>query len=354
MPAQDLICGLSDAHNGGRSVVCVITRTGSRVAYKPKPLELDGELIRLSKWIDTVAAGDDRLALFIPRVLAMGPYGWTEWIEPLPCESESEAKLSYARTGSLLCVLHHLYAIDVHRENLIAHGDRPYFIDSETLMQPMARGSAGSGIEETSASYRLEQLLADSVLRTGMVPAWVFSNSREQSLDESGLGGTGLEAFERVPVWRNINSDWMELEYVAPEEGGAVFSNNVVRIGGRALDSSAYVSEIVDGYRAMYDLILTNREIWKEDGGFLDTLSRQDVRFVFRPTQVYATILAHALTPNCLRSGEKRSMVLDRLAVGYLSFPEKPAVWDLLKSEIAALEQCDIPFFTVKVSETAL
>ncbi|RYG46667.1 type 2 lantipeptide synthetase LanM, partial [bacterium] len=40
--------------------------------------------------------------------------------------------------------------------------------------------------------------------------------------------------------------------------------------------------------------------------------------------------------------------------VGYLSFPEKPAVWDLLKSEIAALEQCDIPFFTVKVSETAL
>ena len=45
----------------------------------------------------------------------------------------------------LLAVLHALGATDVHRENLVAAGDRPVLVDAETVMHPQLLDTGATG-----------------------------------------------------------------------------------------------------------------------------------------------------------------------------------------------------------------
>ena len=88
--------------------------------------------------------------------------------------------------------------------------------------------------------------------------------------------------------------------------------------------------------------------------GPLALWAHQQVRFVLRPTRIYYDILERLLHPNFLQDGLTRSIELDVLSQGYTKADSDTRFWAMLKVEIDALEQVDIPYFQANVSSDAL
>ncbi len=86
----------------------------------------------------------------------------------------------------------------------------------------------------------------------------------------------------------------------------------------------------------------------------LAVFEHQQVRFIFRATRIYFTILQQAWSPDYLRNGVDYSIELDRLSQAYLVAQEKPNAWPILQAELQAMEQSDIPFFTAPANGDAL
>jgi type 2 lantibiotic biosynthesis protein LanM len=196
---------LSDHHHNGRSVAAITFESGLKIMYKPKNLGLEKAYFQLLDWLN-------KQDIFLPfkllQVIDCSTYGWVEFAETSPCQSEDELRRYYQRSGILLCLVYVLEGTDLHRENIIACGEHPVLIDHETLMHPRVRV-----VEEqdtiNSARYIANQQIYNSVFRTGLLPQWEMG-PENQKYDASGLGGIGQqETFFRVPRWHNINKDMM-------------------------------------------------------------------------------------------------------------------------------------------------
>ena len=72
-------------------------------------------------------------------MLDRSTHGWVEFVEHLPCRDHDEARRYYERAGMLLCLFYVLEGTDCHYENIIASGEYPVLIDTETLMHHRAR-----------------------------------------------------------------------------------------------------------------------------------------------------------------------------------------------------------------------
>jgi type 2 lantibiotic biosynthesis protein LanM len=99
---------------------------------------------------------------------------------------------------------------------------------------------------------------------------------------------------------------------------------------------------------------VAQREAFLATDGPLTALAHQQIRCVFRPTQVYASVLQKSLQPQCLRDGADRSIEIDVLSRALLWSESKHPFWPLLKAELQALEQMDIPYFTADSDSDAL
>jgi type 2 lantibiotic biosynthesis protein LanM len=331
---------ISDPHNRGRSVIALTFASGLKLIYKPKDLSLEVAYFQLLTWFNQ---HNPPLPLKLLKVINRSTYGWVEYVENLPCQDEEEAKRYYQRTGMLLCILHVLEGTDCHNENLIANGEHPVMIDMETLMHHRVREIDGQA-QGAEAQYLVNQQFDESVLRSGLLPRWEFGSDGRIAYDISGLGGVGQhETPFRVPKWKNINTDNMILEY---ESSFMQPEANVASLKGLILSPNDYVDEIVDGFRQMYRFLVVHREALLAPGSPLGVFGVQQVRFVFRSTKVYGLVLRKTLAPKFLRDGADRSIELDILSRAMLSSDTKPNFWPLLKVEIQALQQLDIPYFT--------
>ncbi|HEX7069798.1 MAG TPA: DUF4135 domain-containing protein, partial [Rhodothermales bacterium] len=178
--ADVIEAGLGDPHDDGRCVSAVTFECGLRVAYKPRPVAL------LRAWGDLVGevgllAGDD--AIVTADVIDQGTYGWVRWISPVPCANDGEVQRLARRSGLMLAVADVLGATDLHRENLIGHGDCPVLIDAETLLRiAWVRPPSVDSVRRAA----FDALIADGVVRTGLVPRWQWVDAR--TVDHSPLG----------------------------------------------------------------------------------------------------------------------------------------------------------------------
>lgn len=338
---------LSDRHHQGRTVMIVHFANGCKLVYKPKNLGLDVAYHDLLAWLNAQGAP---LALRTLQVYNRETYGWVECVEHLPCATIEEAQQFYTRAGMLLCLLYVLEATDCHYENLIAAGPQPVLIDVEALLHPRAWE------DETQAEFASAQFLANdqlwnSVLRTSLLPEWGVGPGG-QVYDGSGLGAvSNQETQVRVAAWRHVNADRMErgVAYAQIQPKG-----NVPFLFGVALSPNDYVEDLVAGFRQMYGFLCQQRAALLQADSPLARLGQQPVRFIFRATKLYATLLQRTLKPNALRSGLDRSIELDVLSRALLATPDKPPLWPLLEIEVAALEQGDIPYFAVRADSLRL
>ncbi|HEX6097119.1 MAG TPA: type 2 lanthipeptide synthetase LanM family protein [Thermoanaerobaculia bacterium] len=333
---------LSDPHNGGHSVIVLVYDSWSLV-YKPKNLGTDAAFFALLAWL-----GERGAPLATLRVLGRGSYGWVEHAGHSGCADEAAVRRYYRRAGMLLCAVWALGGTDCHHENLIAAGEQPVLVDTETLLYRRPQSpDAEPGSE--SADQLASEASAETVFANGLLPVWIIgANGRSYDLsgfaaDEDQRTGT------RVLDW---GADGM-----APAEREAKVRRgaNLPLLGGEPQPPRAYVEEIVAGFGEMHRCLLRNREALLAEDGPLARFEPCVVRYVARPTQIYGNLLMRLRHPDLLRDGADRAIELEVLARALLKSEQSPERgWPIFEAERRAIAREDVPFFTANHTDGAL
>lgn len=337
-PVVAMTPGLSDRHNHGRSAIAVTFLSGHQLVYKPRSLGPDAGFYELVSWLDERGAP---LSLGSVPVVDASTHGWIEWVGFEPCLDQRQASDFYRRSGMLIALAWVVGAHDLHHENVIARGDQPIPVDLETLLWSPVKGS---GIRTRGRDARnLEGGPNDhTVLDTGllMLPQ---ADGSGRGFDLSALGGAGATRVGVLtPAWRHINTDAMTMTF---EPGEIAPATNAPTLDGRTLSPIDHGEEIEEGFREMLAFVIDHRIDLLGPDGPLAKISRHPVRFLFRPTQLYASLLQRMLHPRYLCDGADRSIELEVLSRPLIEEESRPPTWDLVALEREALERMDIPYF---------
>ncbi|HEY9420529.1 MAG TPA: type 2 lanthipeptide synthetase LanM, partial [Thermoanaerobaculia bacterium] len=181
--------GLSDRHAGGRSVAILDFASGLRVVYKPKPLAIDLRFQGLVEWLNERGADPPLRSL---AILDRGAYGWMEHVSARPCETPDEVRRFHERQGAWVGLFYALEATDFHHENLIAAGEDPVPIDLETLFQPT--------LPEQTVSGPGSAPMANTVLRSGLLPQRFWADTIHRGLDLTGMGAMRTQTLETAGI----------------------------------------------------------------------------------------------------------------------------------------------------------
>ncbi|ETW97600.1 MAG: hypothetical protein ETSY1_21995 [Candidatus Entotheonella factor] len=320
--------GLSDAHDGGKSVSAIQLDHGPIVYHKPRPVGIEGVWQHICQILDDCGAP---VQLRAPECLIRDGYGWSIGVEQKPCQGEEEATQFFYSAGVLICLLRQLSGLDFHSENLIASGADPVVVDLEGLFHPTL------DIPDVSAENPLRERLLDSVIATGLLPTWLLGDS-DMIADVSALGNASLSVV-RGSVWQNVNTDAMRLiqaEQQLPERANTVYVGNVKQ------HSADWMPTILRGFRDA-------AEFWNRAGDkVLNQLPPTDDiigRFLFRPTSRYARCIEVSLRPEKLQDGIARSLCYERMYTKFAPHQASSHYLALVADEIRQLERLDIPVF---------
>ncbi|WDD92622.1 type 2 lantipeptide synthetase LanM family protein [Burkholderia sp. FERM BP-3421] len=346
-PVTALRQDLSDAHHGGRAVKIVRFAQGGAVVYKPRSVAPEIAFNALLARCNALGATPAHATL---DHLDRGAYGWAlTCASARPCADRAALDRFYRRAGMLLCLAYALDANDLHSENLIAAGEHPVLVDTETLMHPRPAAAAQRAADPLDEDARA---FADSVLRSGLLPRWSFDAEARIAYDISGLGrGASQPAPWQALGWSGVNTDRIAL---LPRDASLPAHDNLPSLAGRPATPADHVDALCAGFAAQYRLLARHRATLLDDAGWLATLHDLPVRFLLRPTEVYGAALEQAGLPQHLRDGVERSIELDRLSAPLVAAAEPGPLWPALDAETRALERLDIPYFGTTGGSQAL
>ncbi|BAZ48796.1 lanthionine synthetase C family protein [Nostoc sp. NIES-4103] len=338
---------LSDYHNGRRAVMILQFESGDKLVYKPKDLSIDCAYFQFLEWLNQQGIPLPFKSL---KLLKQKGYGWVEYAENLSCEDADAASRFYQRAGMLLCLMYLLEGVDCFYENIIASGEYPLLIDMEALMHNNFKLE-----REYSESYHIrpiDLIWWNSVFRVGLLPTWRPSADWKMAYDIGGLREAGklvLPFFK--PIWCHPNTDGMKRDR---EQMVIDVKSSVPRLNDEYLKASDYVDEVVTGFQQMYLFLWKKKDELLAPQSPLYNFARQKVRYILRNTKFYTSILQTLLEPEYLRDGVDRSIEIDVVSRMSLDTGNKAIHWPLVKLETAALEQMDIPFFSMATNSAAL
>jgi lantibiotic modifying enzyme len=292
---KDVRLGLSDRHNGGRSVALIEFSGGRRVIYKPRSGTSESAWFSLLAWMNHHGFQPQ---LRVARVLLRKGYHWMEYLEAGSCKNEAAVSRFYERMGGIIAAAYLLKAVDCHRENVIAAGEYPVLVDIDALwhVSPLTK----------------TQSLADVLCRTGFFP-----NSRPTSLQS------------RSSVL-----------------GRSTTGKHLARIGGKAVVAAHYTDEIIAGFSRAWNCILGTAG---RRAAFLRIVHRvrsQRRRWIYRATESYGEVLQASIQPGPLRSTAARQELITR------SCQRRAPTRATAETVIDALTRLDLPYFIRKTSHT--
>ncbi|MFI5711246.1 type 2 lanthipeptide synthetase LanM family protein [Kribbella sp. NPDC051620] len=317
-----------DPHRGGRSTATLTFTNGQKLIYKPRPLDLHAHFNDLVHWLNDKTGLD----LQTVHVLRRPGYGWLEYIDHIPCQDLTEVRRFYHRQGGLLALLYVLDGTDMHHENLIAHGDQPVLVDVETLFHPSQHLAGLPGQDPAHAA------LQSSVYRTALLP--MLSSGENGIVDISGLGGDSGEISPINAVeWIHAGLDTMRMVRRPVRTGE---SQNRPRLDGSVLEPRDHEIALLAGFQAAYEAIAWHRSELLGPTGLIAACSNDEVRYVARATQTYASLLEESTHPTAMRDAAGRSELLDLL------WDADPSVRRLVPTELSDLWAGDIPLFTAR------
>jgi type 2 lantibiotic biosynthesis protein LanM len=325
--------GAGDSHRGGQTVAILICR-GGRVAYKPRPVEVDAAL---GAFISELKADLASLSIRVPKVVAREDYGWAEFIEHKFAADEHELCGFYRGMGQWLAVMRLLGGTDLHTENLIAHRQSPVVIDCETLFTPkLPMPASGFG----DALDRATELIGNTVMSIGLLP------DRGVGLGWRGVDGSAVGSLPdqqpmlSLPGLLNAGTDQVRIGTVmveAPKSKNHPSANP---------DLAKYWPEILGGFDE------TTACLQKIDaaGGLRSRLEKFEhcrIRGVPRATEVYAEVMRMLWHPVSLHdeaaARQRAQELLSKMAEKVPAAPSDPAV---IASEIADMSEGDVPYFS--------
>ncbi|MGC4767302.1 type 2 lanthipeptide synthetase LanM family protein [Micromonospora sp. DT46] len=316
---------LGDAHTGGRTTSVLRFADGRRVVYKPRDLASQVSFTGFVDWLEQRAPG---LGLRGVAALTRPGYGWSAYVDATALRHPGQADGFYRRQGALVALLHALHATDMHYENLIAAGDTPVVVDTETLFHPALGEPVGTG--DPAAD-----LLTASVHRTGLIPVIVVGD--QGAMDLSGVGGDrGGTAPVSALDWADPGTDRMRLTRRAVDFAGG---RNRPRVGDALVDPGAHEPALREGFRQAYETIRAHRREFTE---LVASCADVPVRLVARPTSAYHTLLTETTHPDVLGDALERDRAFGVL---WSSVAGHPFLAQFPRHEVAALWAGDVPLF---------
>lgn len=293
---------LGDLHNGKQTE---LIRTENET-YIKKPRDFKTE-VAFSLFCQKLES------LGLPRfsrtatLISEGDGYHTEAVEENLPTSDCGIDTYYHRAGVLLCVCYLLGSVDIHCENLIASGDMPVIIDTETLLSGKKRRST------------VHYSLADSVLCSHLLCN--FAVTSDGTKDVSGFSGD-INGLKNIPHTEN--------KKIFPWEKADI---------------------ILSAFKEAYNFILLNKEAVRKALHLFDSCS---FRQILRPTQTYRTLSEklgslsedkrNFYASELLSYAYKRDKDPDRL--------EKSSL--ILAEEVRCVASGEIPLFYTKGNSTDL
>jgi lantibiotic modifying enzyme len=290
---KDLQLGLSDPHDGGRSVT-LVEFEGGRVIYKPRSGTSESAWFELLAWMNRRGCQPELRAA---RVLERKNYYWMEYVEAATCRNQAAVRRFYTRLGGLIAVAYLLKAVDCHRENVIAAGEYPVLVDIDALwhVSPLTK----------------TQSPATVLYRTGFFPS-----SRPRS----------LQSRSSVLGWTTTGK-------------------HLARLNGRPVSAGDYAKEISRGFSRAWDCLMGTSQRRSFFLKKLRQIRRQPRRWIYQATEKYAAVLRGSVSPSALGSEDGRKTTITRLCS---RSSVTPAV---TQAEVRALLRLDLPYFVRQTDE---
>ncbi|MCQ4208729.1 type 2 lanthipeptide synthetase LanM family protein [Streptomyces longispororuber] len=327
----DVQFGAGDTHRRGRSVA-IVTFTRQKLVYKPRSLASDVAWGEVLSWFHGQGPDYDLVA---PRTLAGEDYGWSGFVDHQSCRSDAEVRGFFWRTGALLALNYALCGVDVHHENVIAHGAYPVMVDMEALFHG-ALPTAG-GFWSTPA----DDLMVDGVLRVGLLPSKLIVRNEgvAHAVETSPVGVEGQQkTLIPVPVPQKAGTDEMRFVEQHVEMPGDTTSR--AELNGEVVDARGYASEVEAGFVWTHRAIAQDKSSWSS---VLDRFADVEMRHIVRATAYYQCLLEDSKHPDFLRDALDRDRFLARLALT----ADGTQSWEqLVPSELRDLRRGDVPFFS--------
>lgn len=337
---NEIKMGAGDSHRKGNTVATITLNNDLTLIYKPRSLNTDVKFQKFITWLNEL--NQNYPSLYTLKVLDQGEYGWTEFITYKSCTTEKEIENFYWRIGSQLSFLYLMNAVDFHGENIIAHGEYPILIDLESLFHPKIEENN----QEKTAFQNARDVLNKSVTATGILPFLMYRTKEGKGVDISALGSTeGQVIPKKLPKIENLERDDMKIVKGHIKLSGV---NNNPRLQNKEVKMTDYISQIEDGFRNTYLLLMENKEELKEH---MKLFTDCDTRHIVRSTPQYADLLRISYHPDYLRDGIDRDLLLHRL---WLEIGNRLIVKEVTESEKLDLLEGDIPYFMTKPGEKHL
>ena len=349
--------GLSDPHRGGRAVAILSFGLADeedskwKVVYKPKDMRLDAIYQAVLRDLNQRS---DLAPLRMLEIHCGQGYGYMEYVSHQLCVDEQELEQFYFNSGRLTAVLHALGCTDCHHENLIACGDQIVLIDTETLLEADVLDHVNDASDQPDliAPSGLQKRFQRSVLRSGLLPQWMFLGGQKIAVDISAFGVTPPKHKKtKMPGWLGLNSDGMMPGRINAD--AEMPTSLPVGIGSRNVFDH-YLPQFQQGFKAQCEALIAVRDTWLQPGGIFSLFSGLPRRIVLRATRVYFAIQRQQLEPESLRSSLAQALKLEQLARSFLLAESRPHHWPVFASELEQMRQLDIPFFTHPIDGDAL
>ncbi|MES1026437.1 type 2 lanthipeptide synthetase LanM family protein [Gloeocapsa sp. BRSZ] len=332
--------GLSDPHNGGRSVFILTFDRGGCIVYKPRSILPEVHFGSILERLEQLELPTISIA---PRMLDCGNYGWVEFIEHRDCTTKEEVSKYFENLGAMLALLYSLGTSDIHYENIIAHGSYPVVVDLETLLCPRPKAVDGNHDQGWDSFY--------TVQRVGLLPNEYTSKGRDSSIDISALGSKQELVLKACfGEWQNINRDNM---YLGEPKYVKIKRNSLPRLNGEIFHAQDYSSELISGFSSAYTALFKAKDLILNNEHFLLPPDSSPIRFVLRHTELYSNLLDSSLHPTWMTAGVDRSIELEVL---YQTLVEKQRfnLRKIIQAEKNSLESLDIPYFWCTAGGTDL
>ncbi|OMI34129.1 type 2 lanthipeptide synthetase LanM [Streptomyces sparsogenes] len=332
---EDVFLTGSDPHNDNRQVVGVRLTSGTKLVFKPRALATDG-FVR-----DLYAAADPYLSFSLreclPVSVTSGSHGWQQFVPSEPMTSPDQPARYFYRFGALCAILSAIGASDLHDENLLARGENPCVIDTETILRPDA------GVENDTLPHLLINHTKLSVVSTMLVPSMSPASPVDFLMAGVGVAGDQPSKMTKTVV-RDPGTDGMS---VGRDPITYRQDANLPRLGDAPLSATDYFSDVLAGYTDALEFVR---------GGaipaLLDTHRDMPVRYVLRATLVYSRFMDASTHPSYLARPEEAERLFGLLGNSGQFTAE--LAQRIAAEERAGMHTGNVPYFSSRADSTDL